>query len=305
MLLAYTLAHVSKSSPMSPTFTQAPDFGGFFNPMNNVCSPNLVSVPQESLNYAAHYPFPANNTMPFPSYYFFNPIPDQHTPMQSRRYQHLPGQTSPDRHRSGGSGGSCMISPISAPPSRNIFIQFLSQDTTSEQLKEYLEGAGTVELCEIQGRKPIHGRPRIYATATFQTTDEAKEAITQFDNSFFRGSRIRVRFDRDLGGAGGNGGTGTGRTMSTSAVFRESSAKTANTAAPEDTKAAVPRDGVPTTPTTPRSMTKEGNAKTGQNNGEPLVVNGSCVGLKTGRSNLGMGCHEGLYIHPFVRPVLK
>ena len=276
---------------MSPTFTQAPDFGGFFNPMNNVCSPNLVTVPPETLNYTSHYSFPANNTLPLPSCYFFNPIPDQQTPMQSRRYQQAPSLTSPDRHRSSGSGGSGMISPVSAPPSRNIFIQFLSQDTTSEQLKEYLGGVGTVERCEVQERKPIHGRqPRIYATATFQTTDEAKQAITRLDNSIFRGARIRVRFDRDFAGSGGYGGIGTGRTVNTSTTVTESPAKMV---ASEDTKTLSKG---PITPTGPRSMTKEGSTGVSQKKGEPLVVNGSCVGLKTGRSNLDMVCHEGSYL---------
>lgn len=275
---------------MSPAFTQAPDFGAFFSPMNDVCSPHLVPVSPESLNYAGPYPFPANNAVPFQPCYFFNAMPDQHTPMQTRRYQQI--SDSSDRRRSSGSGNSGMTSPISASVSRNIFIQYLSRDTTSEQLKEYLAGAGTVDRCEVQERKPIAGRARVYATATLQTTDEAKQAISMFDGSFFGGAKIQVRFDRDFGGNKGRGGSGI--TRATNAYSRGASNSNFTT---KDAKPWNARGQGATTPTAPRSMSKEGSSLD-KNNGEPLVVNGSCVGLKAGRSNLDVVCYEGLYIHP-------
>ncbi|EDN08249.1 predicted protein [Histoplasma mississippiense (nom. inval.)] len=91
----------------------------------------------------------------------------------------------------------------------SICIQNLAIDTTWQNLKDYLRTAGTVERCDIREDRKGGGRhPRAYATATFRTKEEARRAVTLFDNAYFKGSRIRVRIDRDNGG--GSSGSGNG-----------------------------------------------------------------------------------------------
>ncbi|KAL1956306.1 hypothetical protein VTO42DRAFT_7389 [Malbranchea cinnamomea] len=278
-ILSPTTCSLAPDSPVSPTFSQPPDYGAFFSPINGVCSPTLVPLSPESLSYAL-YAFPPNNPVPLQSCYLFNPVQEQHNLVQTRRYQQgpIPGMAS-DRHHGSGSttSNNSVTSQVTTPPSKNIFIPFLSHDTTSEHLKEYLKGAGTVERCEVQERKPIGGRPRVFGTATFQTIEEAERAIAMFDGSTFRGTKLRVRFDRDSGCSG----NGMARTN------REGSATKSPTTPTKDNRNGILES---TSPTGARSMDKD-NPSPGKKFSEPLVVNGSRVGLKTGRLNLDVICH--------------
>lgn len=190
--------------------------------------------------------------------------------------------------------------------SRNIFIQYLSQDTTPRHLKEYLESAGTVEKCEIQERKPVSGRVRTFAAATFQTVQEAKQAIASLDNSLFRGAKIRVRFDREAGGTGSSGSSTATKTASTASSGSPPTPTRSgdNMTAKRGSTASIGENGERNTERSKMSSTEADGPKNtrdspslGKNNSEPLVVNGSCVGLKAGRTNVDMVCNEGVFIN--------
>ncbi|KAK2807505.1 hypothetical protein FQN50_005373 [Emmonsiellopsis sp. PD_5] len=196
--------------------------------------------------------------------------------------------------------------------SRSIFIQNLTSDTTWQHLKDYLRTAGTVERCDIpEDRKGGGRRARGYATATFRTKEEAQRAIKFFDNSCFRGSKIRVRFDRDNGGSSSGSGNG-GHTVSINrngAVPASTGSKTMNgnaasasttprtngntsgTGSEHDSKPATPSTDektstVITTTVVPKSPDLDSSKRS-----EPLVVNGSRVGLKAGRASCEkVGC---------------
>lgn len=88
------------------------------------------------------------------------------------------------------------MSPTYYTPSRYVFIQNVAPQTEISELKTYLSAAGTVEHCEILEDRRT-GRRRSQAKATFQTTEQAKQAMAKLDNTTLKGARIRVKFDRD------------------------------------------------------------------------------------------------------------
>lgn len=196
----------------------------------------------------------------------------------------------------------------------SIFIQNLTIDTTWQNLKDYLRTAGTVERCDIrEDRKGGGRRPRAYATATFRTKEEARRAVTLFDNSYFKGSRIRVRFDRDNGGSSSGTGNGAdGKSNGNGAVFSPSRiARNRNTNENENgngsgvetigngngngVKAvAAPISTDLKSPTVSTNLSPRSSEADSPRRSEPLVVNGSRIGLKAGRFSCEkVGC-EGI-----------
>ncbi|OJD24204.1 hypothetical protein ACJ73_04439 [Blastomyces percursus] len=198
----------------------------------------------------------------------------------------------------------------------SIFIQNLTIDTTGQNLKDHLRTAGIVERCDVR-EDPKGGcrYPRAYATATFRTTEEARRAITLLDNSYFKGSRIRIRFDRDCGASSscsGNGldinghgavfkpyriarnknfnengnGNGGSRMEAGTAVGNGNGVK-AVAVAPISTDLMSPTDSADLSP----RSSHDGSPK----RSEPLVVNGSRVGLKAGRAGGEKVGSEGMY----------
>jgi RNA recognition motif-containing protein len=277
---------------MSPGFPHGSDYGQFYNPMNAACPPHLVSVIPETTAYPApSLPYAFTGAAPvFQPCFFssFDPVP----PVQSQRFSQIPfSPVSTTSHRgsvSTHSSHSATSPELGTPASRSIFIQYLSLDTTSHQLREYLRSAGTVDRCEIQERRPVGGRPRIFATATFQTKEEAKRAIALFDNSIFRGAKIRVRFDRDFGVAGPSGSAA--RTTPSPTIYSKPDTHSATPAMKESSPLPV---RMPTeNPVTTGPKAAEGSSP-GRNTAGPLVVNGSSVGLKAGRSKLDGFGYEG------------
>ncbi|KKZ62204.1 hypothetical protein EMCG_03342 [[Emmonsia] crescens] len=194
----------------------------------------------------------------------------------------------------------------------SIFIQNLTLDTTWQNLKDYLRTAGTVERCDIrEDRKGGGRRPRVYATATFRTKEEARRAVTLLDNSYFKGSRIRVRFDRDNGGSSsgtGNGAdgnsNGNGAVFSPSRIARNkntnengngSGVETIGNGSGNGMKAvAAPISTDLKSPTVSTNLSPRSSEADSPRRNEPLVVNGSRIGLKAGRfSSEKVGC-EGI-----------
>ncbi|EFR02990.1 hypothetical protein MGYG_05990 [Nannizzia gypsea CBS 118893] len=208
----------NQDMPASPTFTQQSDHQHppFMAPLPSACHPSYVQFP-ESVGYHVPMIFPGENGFFVPHPAFYPPSFDSYQFGQPRYMangciQAYPG-FFPHRHSlSGPSVGvaSGMNHEYGAPISRNIFIHNLSHETTPQLLKEYLRTAGIIDRCDVFDRK-IGGTTRTCAIVAFRNKEEAKRAIALFDNSIFRGSRIRVRFDRERGGSLGTAhGNGNG-----------------------------------------------------------------------------------------------
>ncbi|KAK2846358.1 hypothetical protein FQN49_005802 [Arthroderma sp. PD_2] len=317
----------NQEMPASPTFTQPPDHQHppFMAPLPSACHPQYIQFP-ESIGYHVPFVFPNENTFFVPHPAFYPSSFDSYQFGQPRYMtsngcvQAYPG-FFPHRHSvSGPSVGvsSSMNHEYGAPISRNIFIHNLNHETTPQLLKEYLRTAGNIERCDVFDRK-IGGSPRTCAIVAFRNKEEAKRAIALFDNSIFRGSRIRVRFDRERGGSLGTAhGTGHGHNAN-----RNGAAKHAVPTAPaaERTAAARYEANMPRSTTVPSIPTKEAQqpataspspsltaitpTSTGdeaepkpeksssrKNSTEPLVVNGSCVGSKSPATGVEKGQYQ-------------
>ncbi|KAJ5115455.1 Nucleotide-binding alpha-beta plait-containing protein [Penicillium alfredii] len=79
---------------------------------------------------------------------------------------------------------------------RTVRIQNLHTATTSADLKTLLQGAGNVEQCQIVGTSDAHSpQDQTHGSATLHSADEARRAVSMFNNMTFMGSRIRVKLD--------------------------------------------------------------------------------------------------------------
>ncbi|EEP81875.1 predicted protein [Uncinocarpus reesii 1704] len=167
------------------------------------------------------------------------------------------------------------------PVSRHLFVQNLSPGTTTQQLKEYLTPAGTASRCDIVDQRSF-GRTKVCATLSLQNEEEAKLAISMFDNSTFMGSRIRVRFNRERSGSGSS--QPKQAPLDASKVGEGLKATAADTASSHDK---------PETADECLGGSRGEETGPGKKRGEPLVVNGSCVGMKAGRGNEEKRDYEG------------
>ncbi|KAG5203911.1 RRM domain-containing protein [Trichophyton interdigitale] len=208
----------NQDMPASPTFTQPPDHQHppFMAPLPGACHPPYVQFP-DSVGYHVPLVFPGESAFFVPHPAFYPPSFDSYQFGQPRYMTNNCIQAYPSffPHRHSLSGPSVGVASgmnheYGTPISRNIFIHNLSHETTPQLLKEYLRTSGIIERCDVFDRK-IGGSTRTCAIVAFRNKEEAKRAIALFDNSMFRGSRIRVRFDRERGGSLGTAhGNGNG-----------------------------------------------------------------------------------------------
>ncbi|GAD92573.1 RNA binding protein [Paecilomyces variotii No. 5] len=153
------------------------------------------------------------------------------------------------------------VSPTHYTPSRYVFIQNLAPQTDVSDLKSHLAAAGTVEHCEILEDRRT-GRRRSQAKATFQDTEQAKQAMTKLDNTVFMGARIRVKFDRDAPVS----------RRSNDSVQWEDKDQTEKTERTDSNTTSEPT-------TVDEGIEREVSSKDSKSG--PLVVNGSVTGKKT------------------------
>ncbi|KAK2737038.1 hypothetical protein FQN57_000487 [Myotisia sp. PD_48] len=195
----------SPRMPTSPTYTQTQEQKQVPY-MNNLNGSHYMPFSPDSM-YTMPWIFPNDNGVFLPYQTFYTSSFDFG---QQARYfgcgnEYMNPYTNGFQHRHSVSTpfANHFNQGFGAPVSRNIFIHNLPWDTTGVLLKEHLRSAGFIERCEVIERK-VGGATRTCANVTFRTKDEAKHAIFYFDNSLFRGVRIRVRFDRERGGSTGN-----------------------------------------------------------------------------------------------------
>ena len=95
----------------------------------------------------------------------------------------------------------------------NLFVGGLAWATTDDSLRESFESFGTVtEAKVIMDRET--GRSRGFGFVTFETDEQAQEAIAGMDGQNLEGRTIRVNVAQPKkggrGGGGGRGGYGRG-----------------------------------------------------------------------------------------------
>lgn len=94
-------------------------------------------------------------------------------------------------------------SPTSDSNQRAVCIQSLSPATTAADLKELLQSAGTVEHCNVAVVETLDNRsqipPQPHGSAIMRSAEEARRAVTMFNNIPFMGAPIRVHMDHGSG----------------------------------------------------------------------------------------------------------
>ncbi|OJD12194.1 hypothetical protein AJ78_07168 [Emergomyces pasteurianus Ep9510] len=300
-----TMAPEHRNFSPSPTYATSSDYAHFVTHLNAPGHAPLVSLGTDSLGYQFPLIYPSEISFPMQTPVLgqlFEPSPVAiHRYPTSMRIQPLYELHSANMPRQNCNGNTINIYRENSGVnySCSIFIQNLAVDTTWQNLKDYLRTAGTVERCDIREDRNGGGRhPRAYATATFRTKEEARRAVTLFDNSYFKGLRIRVRFDRD------NGGSSNGAVFSHSRTARNKNSINENgngIAVEAGAASGSGNENEVNAVTAPISTNLESPALSPRSSdadspkrSEPLVVNGSRVGLKAGRSSSEkVGC-EGM-----------
>jgi RNA recognition motif-containing protein len=91
-------------------------------------------------------------------------------------------------------------SPTSDPNQRAVHIQSLNTAITAADLKDLLQGAGTVEQCKVAVTgnfdNQTQAQPQSHGSAIMRSTEEAKRAVTILNNMTFMGAQIRVKVDQ-------------------------------------------------------------------------------------------------------------
>lgn len=217
------------------------------------------------------YPFPTSPAQPL-SDVRINGVPTVARTSYGHRHYNYTAQRHNSADAAADSSSSSPTKQISF--SKSIVIQNLISDATVQNLRDYLRAAGAVEQCEIPEDRRT-GCRKGYATVSFRTADEAKRAVALFDNSVFKGVRIRVRFDTDSNGAGEVNGGGDTRRRRSEAVERRTSATSTTTAgAGGNSKSGLGGNDED------KGQGGDSAAQKKLDKREPFVVNGSSVGKK-------------------------
>ncbi|PGH16074.1 hypothetical protein AJ79_02054 [Helicocarpus griseus UAMH5409] len=302
-----------------PPYAPSPEYAHFVTQLNPSSHHSLVSLATDSLGYQFPVIYPSDIHFPIQT-----PLVSQsfeQSPVAAHRYSTSTCiQPLYELHSANMPRQNCNNNSVNMPredlnSSCSIFIQNLTSDTTWQHLKDYLRTAGSVERCDIrEDRKGGARRSRGYATATFRTKEEARRAVTLFDNSYFKGSRIRVRFNRDNGGSSNStvsngvvaspfrttGNKSNNDSRSTLANGSGSRTVTMTVAGNENGNNAkemmvTPTSPDPKSPIVVTAVSPKSNDAESPKRSEPLVVNGSRVGLKAGRSSgEKVGCEDEL-----------
>lgn len=144
-------------------------------------SPMMPSSTFDALSWTMLSPYPMSPLQPL-----HEGVEDEYTAPFSCYHAHK----SRNSHTDPGS-------PIFPLGQRTLSVQNLNTATTNADLKILLQGAGVVEECKVTVTSDVgRNRSHSYGTATMFSADEARRAVTMFNNMTFMGSRIRVRVSR-------------------------------------------------------------------------------------------------------------
>ena len=93
---------------------------------------------------------------------------------------------------------------------QKLFIGGLAFSTSTERLREVFAAAGQVESAAVVMDRET-GRSRGFGFVEMATTEEADQAITQFNGKDLDGRQVRVEKASASGGAGARNARGLGR----------------------------------------------------------------------------------------------
>lgn len=167
---------------------------------------------------------------------------------------------------------------------RGIVIQNLNPATTDQDLYNLLQETVTVEHCEIlpMYRSFNAARDRATARVTLRSSEEAKRAVTLYNNYSFMRFRIRVKIDKNIPPTlpynlasdiytPGHSDLSTSAYRATQLQFTPPTTESSSSDTDELTQSQEAAQGN-ATETSPKSKTKQLDSF------QPLVVNGSGIG---------------------------
>jgi len=109
-----------------------------------------------------------------------------------------------DRETGSGSGGGATSGDGNNRQSSSVYVGNLAFETSWQDLKDHMRGAGNVEQANIlQGDD---GRSKGCGIVLYQKPQDAQRAIRELHNSELHNRPILVREDREQGSGGGGGG---------------------------------------------------------------------------------------------------
>ncbi|KAJ5807893.1 Nucleotide-binding alpha-beta plait [Penicillium riverlandense] len=185
----------------SPTAYSYPDYGPMMSPMGmppqqfmpmmtDTMTQPLPCYPSSPLMHCTMYDPPAWAMMP--AY----PMPPMHPLHETAAedgtgYQRHPRKQHDHQY---------------IPNTREISIHNLSTSATNVDLKNLLQGAGAVEQCTVTATSDVKTS---YGSATMHSTEEARRAVSMFNNMSFMGAQLRVKMARGSHASRGGSWDGT------------------------------------------------------------------------------------------------
>ncbi|KAK9519433.1 hypothetical protein VZT92_022163 [Zoarces viviparus] len=107
-----------------------------------------------------------------------------------------------DKSQKGGAAG-----PAAAAASKTLVVNNLSFTATEEALQATFEKAVSIRIPQRDGR------PKGFAFVEFETTEDAKDALENLNNTDIEGRSIRLEYSQNSGRDGGRGNNGPTKTL--------------------------------------------------------------------------------------------
>ncbi|XP_075944251.1 nucleolin isoform X2 [Anarhichas minor] len=107
-----------------------------------------------------------------------------------------------DKSQKGGAAG-----PAAAAASKTLVVNNLSFTATEEALQATFEKAVSIRIPQRDGR------PKGFAFVEFETTEDAKDALDNLNNTDIEGRSIRLEYSQNSGRDGGRGNSGPTKTL--------------------------------------------------------------------------------------------
>lgn len=150
----------------------------------------MQCFPPSPMMHCTTFDSPAWNMMPMYPMYPMSPI--QQLPESDVGETSETSSTHPHKPWTKDS----TITPTTDLAQRALCIKNLHNMTTASDLENLLQGAGTVEQCNVVVTSDAKSNEaQTHGSAIMHSIEEAKRAVTMLNNMVFMGSRIRVKMD--------------------------------------------------------------------------------------------------------------
>ncbi|KAJ5156960.1 Nucleotide-binding alpha-beta plait [Penicillium canariense] len=188
-------------SPISPESVHSgsppypyPEFAPMGAPMAIPQQPYMPMMPDHPMQcvtpspmmHCSPYEAPGWNMMPMYPISPVQPLPDHAGDHYPRYHPRKPWASHPTSD-----------SPVPDLTQRAVYIENLSAATTTSDLKSLLQGAGTVEQCNLTVTSEAYDtQAQTHASAIMLSVEEARRAVTALNGMTFMGARIRVKMEQ-------------------------------------------------------------------------------------------------------------